>query len=108
MQFHLNGYQPGDPEVSDPSQRSAGPGNAGNLPEETDVLIVGCGPAGLTLAAQLSAFPDIKTCIADQKSGPLDRGQADGIACRTMEMFRAFGFSERVLKESYWVNETTF
>jgi phenol 2-monooxygenase len=25
-----------------------------------------------------------------------------------MEMFHAFGFSERVLKEAYWVNETTF
>ena len=23
-------------------------------------------------------------------------------------MFHAFGFSERVLKEAYWVNETTF
>ena len=78
------------------------------LPVEVDVLIVGCGPAGLTLAAQLSTFPDIKTCIVDQKSGRLLRGQADGIACRTMEMFQAFGFSERVLKESYWVNETTF
>ena len=35
-------------------------------------------------------------------------GQADGIACRTMEMFHAFGFSERVLKEACWINETTF
>ena len=72
------------------------------------MLIVGCGPTGLTLAAQLAAFPEIKTRIVDQKSGPLQLGQADGIACRTMEMFEAFGFSERVLKEAYWVNETTF
>ena len=35
-------------------------------------------------------------------------GQADGIACRTMEMFEAFGFVERVMKEAYWVNEVTF
>ena len=56
----------------------------------------------------MSAFPDIKTCIVEQKPGPLLRGQADGIACRTMEMFEAFGFSERVLKEACWVNETTF
>src|SRR4029077_7045136 len=77
-------------------------------PEEVDVLIVGCGPAGLTLAAQLSAFPDIKTCIVEQKSGRMQLGQADGIACRTTEMFHAFGFSERVLKEACWINETTF
>ncbi|WP_164940465.1 FAD-binding monooxygenase [Bradyrhizobium zhanjiangense] len=108
MQFHLNGFQPGDPEIADPVERVQASGAAGAVPEEVDVLIVGCGPAGLTLAAQLAQFPDIKTCIVEQKPGRLLVGQADGIACRTMEMFHAFGFSERVLKEAYWVNETTF
>jgi len=108
MQFHLNGFQPGDPDVFDPAERVLASGASGSLPEEVDVLIVGCGPAGLTLAAQLSAFPDIKTCIVDQKPGRLLVGQADGVACRTMEMFHAYGFSEQVLKESYWVNETAF
>ncbi len=108
MQFHLNGFKPGDPEISEPAEpdRAWRPSDA--LPEEVDVLIVGCGPAGLTLAAQMAAFPDIKTRIVEQKSGPLLLGQADGVACRTMEMFEAFGFSERVLKEAYWVNETSF
>ena len=78
------------------------------LPAQVDVLIVGSGPAGLTLAAQLAAFPDIRTCIVEQKDGPLQLGQADGIACRTMEMFEAFNFSERVLKEACWINEVTF
>jgi phenol 2-monooxygenase len=106
MQFHLNGFRTGDPTIAEPAQQL----HAGSheVPREVDVLIVGCGPAGLTLAAQLAAFPDIKTLIIDQKSGPLSLGQADGIACRTMEMFEAFGFSGRVLKESYWVNETSF
>jgi phenol 2-monooxygenase (NADPH) len=108
VQFHLNGFEPGDPEISDPAQRLAASGASGTIPEEVDILIVGCGPAGLTLAAQLSAFPDIKTCIVEQKPARLLRGQADGIACRTMEMFEAFGFSERVLKEACWINETTF
>nr|WP_250809188.1 FAD-binding monooxygenase [Neorhizobium tomejilense] len=108
MQFHLNGFEPGDPEIFHPENRYGAPTDKGPLPAEVDVLIVGCGPAGLTLAAQLTAFPDIRTCIVDQRSGPLLRGQADGIACRTMEMFHAFGFAERVLKESYWVNETSF
>jgi phenol 2-monooxygenase len=108
VQFHLNGFEPGDPWTSDPAQRVAASGASGAVPAEVDILIVGCGPAGLTLAAQLSAFPDIRTCIVEQKPGPLLRGQADGIACRTMEMFEAFGFSERVLKEACWINETTF
>lgn len=106
MQFHLNGFKPGDPYVSEASALSARHTDA--APAHADVLIVGCGPAGLTLAAQLAAFADIRTCIVEQKDGPLQLGQADGIACRTMEMFEAFGFSERVLKEACWINEVTF
>jgi phenol 2-monooxygenase (NADPH) len=107
MQYHLNGFKPGDPDVSQEA-RDAATSVQDALPAEVDVLIVGCGPAGLTLAAQLSAFPDIKTCIVEQKPGPLALGQADGVACRTMEMFEAFGFSAAVMREAYWVNETSF
>lgn len=106
MQFHLNGFRAGDPMVHDASPQAVLHTDA--VPAEVDVLIVGCGPAGLTLAAQLAAFGDIRTCIVDVKDGPLQLGQADGIACRTMEMFEAFGFSERVLKEACWINEVTF
>ena len=108
MQFHLNGFQPGDPEILDPAARlPAAPADA-SVPDEVDVLIVGCGPAGLNLAAQLAAFPDIRTCIVEQKADRLLIGQADGIACRTMEMFHAHGFAERVAREACWINETTF
>lgn len=106
MQFHLNGFKPGDPHVLGALERVAP--RTDTLPTEVDVLIVGCGPAGLTLAAQLSVFPGIRTCIVEHKDGPLEMGQADGIACRTMEMFEAFNFSERVLKEACWINEVTF
>jgi len=108
MQFHLDGYKPGDPFVSDASSHVGQRAQDEALPGHVDVLIVGCGPAGLTLAAQLSAFPDITTRIVEQKNGPLRLGQADGIACRTMEMFEAFNFNERVLKEACWINEVTF
>src|SRR5215469_5550812 len=107
MQFHLNGFRAGNAEISETAEEHSGT-RQDTLPDMVDVLIVGCGPAGLTLAAQLSAFPDIKTCIVEQKPGRLLLGQADGIACRTMEMFHAFGFSERVQKEACWINETTF
>lgn len=102
MQYHLNGFRRGDPSIAEHIRPEA------LVADEVDVLIVGCGPAGLTLAAQLSAFPEIVTAITDRRPGPLEIGQADGIACRSIEMFEAFGFSEKVLKESYWVSEVAF
>ena len=42
-------------------------------PAQMDVLVVGCGPAGPTLAAQLAELPDIDTCIVDQRDGPLQQ-----------------------------------
>jgi 2-polyprenyl-6-methoxyphenol hydroxylase-like FAD-dependent oxidoreductase len=107
MQFHQNGFRTGDPALHNLAA-AAEVIDSRTLPAECDVVIVGCGPAGLTLAAQLAQFASIRTVIVEQKPGPLLMGQADGIACRTMEMFEAFGFVEKVLKEAYWVNETTF
>jgi phenol 2-monooxygenase (NADPH) len=106
MQFHLNGYRSGDPRVE-----TAHPSVAerpDRLPAECDVLIVGAGPAGLVLAAQLAAFPEVHTVVVDRRDGPLAVGQADGVACRTVEMFAAFGLAGRLLDEAYWVNEVAF
>ena len=106
MQFYVNGYKPGDPFVADPDPLIAD--RPSGLPTETDVLIVGAGPAGLVLAAQLAAFPEIRTVVIDRKDGPLEVGQADGVACRTVEMFEAFGLADRLINEGYHVNEVAF
>ena len=97
MQFYLDGYAPGDPDIL-----------AARLPDTVDVLVVGSGPAGTLLAAQLSTFPSIRTRLIERRDGPLLVGQADGVACRTVEMFDAFGLSEKLVREAYWVNETVF
>src|SRR3954471_19760063 len=106
MQFYLDGYRPGDPLVEEPHPSVAD--RPPELPEEVDVLVVGCGPAGLVLAAQLANFPDIRTAVVDRRDGPLAVGQADGVAVRTVEMFEAFGLADRLVAEGYWVNEVSF
>lgn len=106
MQFHLNGFKAGDPKVHpiccDNSEKE------NHIPTKVDVMIAGCGPAGLCLAAQLSQHPEITTVIVEPKSAPMEKGQADGISVRSMEMFQTFGFAERIKEESVWINETTF
>ena len=103
MQFYLNGYAPGDPDI-----QPAAVAREAEMPDAVDVLIVGTGPAGMLLAAQLAAFPNIRTRIVERREGPLQVGQADGVACRTVEMFDAFGLSEKLVREAYGVNETVF
>lgn len=106
MQFHRDGYRPGDPDLLPAAPQALARAEA--IPAEVDVLIIGTGPAGTVLGAQLTAFPGITTRIVERRGGPLLDGQADGVACRTVEMFQAFGLAEALLREAYWVNEVRF
>ena len=108
MQYHLNGFKPGNYEIPDAAREPAPLPPIIKLPTEVDVLIVGCGPAGLTMARQLSEFTDITTCIVEQESGPLLFGRADGISCRTIEIMEAFNSSEMIVKESYQLKQNAF
>lgn len=105
MQFYQDGYRPGDPDI-----RRAAPGRRapGTLPTQVDVLIAGTGPAGTVLAAQLAEFPDISTLVVERHEAALKLGHADGVACRTVEMFNGFGLAEALMREAHWVNETIF
>ncbi|KPP83892.1 MAG: phenol 2-monooxygenase [Rhodobacteraceae bacterium HLUCCA08] len=109
MQFHVDGFRPGDPDIKPaaPGLDPAGRGS-GRVPPKVDVLIAGCGPAGLCLAAQLAGFPEISTMIVEPKAGPMEKGQADGVSVRSMEMFQAFGFADKVKREACWVTQTAF
>nr|WP_324778178.1 FAD-dependent monooxygenase [Microterricola pindariensis] len=106
VQFYRDGYRPGDPDVQPADPRAQLHDEA--FPEAVDVLIVGTGPAGAVLAAQLAEFPDISTRVIERRAAPLQVGHADGVACRTVEMFQAFGLADALVREAYWVNEVRF
>ncbi|MEL6682050.1 MAG: FAD-dependent monooxygenase, partial [Pseudomonadota bacterium] len=108
MQYHLNGYKPGNYQLPDAVRKPYPTPPIEDLPSEVDVLIVGTGPAGLTMARQMAEFADIKTCIVDMAPGPLLFGRADGISCRTIEIMEAFNCSEMVVKDTYQLKQNTF
>ncbi|MGF7120216.1 FAD-dependent monooxygenase [Rhodococcus sp. BE178] len=106
MQFHHYGYVTTDPRI----QPAAGVGvdRQPELPDDVDVLIVGGGPAGMLLAAQMSQFPTVNARLIERRPGRLEVGQADGIQARSVETFQAFGFAERITAEAYRFCATNF
>lgn len=106
MQFHHHGYVTTDPRVSPAA--GTGVDRPAEIPDEVDVLIVGSGPAGMLLAAQMSQFPSIVTRIVERRPGRLKIGQADGIQARSVETFQAFGFAEAITAEAYRITAMNF
>ncbi|WP_347354883.1 FAD-dependent monooxygenase, partial [Intrasporangium sp.] len=106
MQFHHHGYVSADPRVRPVA--GTGVDRPAELPDEVDVLIVGSGPAGMLLAAQLAQFPSITTRVIERRAGRLEIGQADGIQARSVETFQAFGFAEQIIAEAYRITAMNF
>ncbi|RJE23942.1 Phenol 2-monooxygenase [Aspergillus sclerotialis] len=77
------------------------------MPEKVDVLICGSGSAGLCAATWLARYGLICK-ILERRDGPMKMGQADGVQCRTVEIFDSFGIGEELLRESYHVVEVVF
>ncbi len=62
---------------------------------ETEVVIVGAGPVGLTLAVDLGRR-GIRCTLVEKKPGPEFLPKMERCNARTMEMFRRIGLSERI------------
>ena len=103
MQFHHHGYVSHDPRIE--PARGYGVDRSPELPDEMDVLVIGTGPAGMLLAAQLSQYPEVNARIIEKRAGRLEIGQADGLQPRSIETFQAFGFASALLEEAYRITE---
>ncbi|OBF89005.1 hypothetical protein A5790_02045 [Mycobacterium sp. 852002-51152_SCH6134967] len=64
--------------------------------DHTDVLIVGAGPTGLTIANEL-VRRGIRTRIIDAAAGPNTETRALGVQARSLELFDRQGITEQLL-----------
>src|ERR1700739_4412831 len=68
------------------------------LPRHTDVLIVGAGPAGLTLAVTLAQL-GISHVIIDTKPAAAPGSKAAAIQPRTLEYLERVGVAEALIED---------
>src|SRR3954471_22954298 len=64
--------------------------------EHCDVLVVGAGPTGLTLAAQLAAFA-VPFVLVDEATDRVHESRALAVQPRTLEVLRPFGVSDELV-----------
>ena len=62
---------------------------------DTQVLIVGAGPVGLTLAVDLG-LRGVRCTLVEQKEAPQFLPKMERCNARTMEMFRRMGLADRI------------
>lgn len=67
-----------------------------------DVLIVGAGPTGLTLALWL-ALQGVRPRIIDRTAQPGTTSRALAVQARTLELYRQLGLTERLLAQGHQV-----
>ncbi|MCH0564453.1 FAD-dependent monooxygenase [Streptomyces sp. MUM 2J] len=71
--------------------------------QRTQVLIVGAGPTGLALAAQLNRF-GVTARVIDKHAGVLEATKSAALHARTLEHLRTLGVADRVLAEGQRVD----
>ena len=62
---------------------------------EPSVIIIGAGPVGLALAADLG-WRGVRTLIVDQGTGALPQPKTSGVNIRTMEFCRRWGLRDKI------------
>ncbi|HEY0245072.1 MAG TPA: FAD-dependent monooxygenase [Mucilaginibacter sp.] len=64
--------------------------------QHAKVLIVGAGPSGLMMAAQLLRY-GVQPIIIDSKQGPTNHSKALAVQARSLEIYRQMGVIDRII-----------
>jgi 2-polyprenyl-6-methoxyphenol hydroxylase-like FAD-dependent oxidoreductase len=65
---------------------------------KTDVIIIGAGPTGLSLACQLTRY-GIDFVIIEKNDGVTPYSKAIGVQARTLEIYEQFGLAQKAIEE---------
>src|SRR5215471_10966235 len=71
-----------------------------------DVLIVGAGPVGMTLALELQRF-DLSCRIVDKAAAPTDKSKALVVWPRTLELFDRVSIADDFVAAGFWAKGAT-
>ncbi|PWK76610.1 2-polyprenyl-6-methoxyphenol hydroxylase-like FAD-dependent oxidoreductase [Mucilaginibacter oryzae] len=66
--------------------------------QHTEVFIVGAGPSGLMMAAQLLRY-GVQPLIIDSRQGPTSHSKALAVQARSLEIYRQMGVVDKILAE---------
>ena len=90
---------PVDEAIAGVHQRWQASAQLGSMACDTEILVVGAGPTGLTVALQ-SRLLGAQVRIIEQRTEPRPWAPALAVQPRTMEMLRGLGVSDALLERS--------
>ncbi len=74
---------------------------------ETPILIVGAGPTGLMLSAQLHRY-GARHMVMERRAGPTELSKALGVQARTLEQYRQLGIADAAVEQGFIANNVRF